>query len=108
MGVSFTATIIIALILMWVFKLNMWVSVIIAVIAGPLVAAGFQSLFRRKAPPPAPAAAPTDAVDVQFSEAPEAQTEQPVEVPGELEAAAIDAEFVEPGGEEAAEEEEKK
>ena len=68
MGVSFTATIIIALILMWVFKLNMWVSVIIAVIAGPLVAAGFQSLFRRKAPPPAPAAAPTDAVDVQFSE----------------------------------------
>ena len=108
MGVSFTATIIIALILMWVFKLNMWVSVIIAVIAGPLVAAGFQSLFRRKAPPPAPAAAPIDAVDVQFSEVPEAQTEQPVEVPGEVEAAAIDAEFVEPGGEEAAEEEEKK
>jgi hypothetical protein len=108
MGVSFTATIIIAMILMWVFKLNMWVSVIIAVIAGPLVAAGFQSLFRRKAPPPAPAAAPADAVDVQFSEVPEAQTEQPVEVPGEVEAAAIDAKFVEPGGEPPAEEEEKK
>ena len=88
MGVGFTATIIIALILMWVFKLNMWVSVIIAVIAGPLVAAGFQSLFRRKAPPPAPDAAPTDAVDVQFSEVAEAQNEQPVEVPGEVDAAA--------------------
>lgn len=108
MGVSFTATIIIAMILMWVFKLDMWVSVIIAVITGPLVAAGFQSLFRRKAPPPAPAAAPIDAVDVQFSEVADAQAELPVEVPGEVEAGAIDAEFVEPGGEEQAEEEEKK
>jgi hypothetical protein len=51
MGQSIWLSVILVLILQWVFGLNIWVSVIIAVIAAPIIGAIFESMFGSKTVP---------------------------------------------------------
>lgn len=51
MGQGIWVSVILALVLQWVFGLNFWTAVIIAVIAGPIIGAIFQSMFGSKTAP---------------------------------------------------------